>query len=276
MKNEFKLTNGEKEMIVKECEKAFYIKDINGNGIVMNAESVIASIEKTACDILYNNGKKTDILKNGNGKIDESVECQALFPVFTCKGQCPGCYAVNACTKKFNGIGKQTAESWYKFTFLAKYYPDIYFLQVDRELSKSKANECRWHVSGDFIDNEDVTLCVKLFSKYPHIKFYTYTKWDKEDMPAIETLESMDNVNIVNSLPCGMINYGSEEYLKQLAEKVKKETGKVLVICKCGTSVEKEFNKAHAKKNGGDGKKYCGGMCKACAYCEFVAFKQHK
>lgn len=273
---EFKLTNAEKNVIRTDCMKALAILDVNGNGIVMNAESIIASIEKTATDILYNNGRKTDILKNGNGKIDASVECQALFPVFTCKGQCPGCYAVNSCTKKFNGQGKQTAESWYKFTFLATYYPDIYFMQLDRELSKSKAEECRWHVSGDFINNEDVIRCINLFGKYPHIRFYTYTKWTKEDMPALETLESMENVNIVNSMPCGMINYGDENYLANLAHKVKAETGKTLVICKCGTSVEKEFNKAHDKKNGGDGKKYCGGMCKACAHCEYVAFKQHK
>ena len=273
---EFKLSNAEKEMIMVDCKNAFQIKDVNGNGIVINAESVIDGIEKTACDILYNNGRKTDILKNGNGKIDASVECQALFPVFTCKGQCPGCYAVNACTKKFNGIGKQTAESWYKFTFIAKYYPDIYFLQVDRELSKSKANECRWHVSGDFINNEDVIRCIDLFGKYPHIRFYTYTKRDEKEMPALAQLKALANVNIVDSMPCGMINYGNEEYLANLARQVKAETGKVLVICKCGSETEKAFNKAHDKKNGGDGKKYCGGFCKACAYCEFVAFKQHK
>ena len=273
---EFKLSENEKHTITADCEKAYQIKDINGNGIVMDSESVIAAIEKTASDILYNQGRKTDILKNGNGKIDESVECQALFPVVTCKGQCPGCYAVNSCTKRFNGIGRQTAESWYKFTFLAKNYPDIYFTQVSRELNKSNATETRWHVSGDFINNDDVLRCIDLFEKYPHIRFYTYTKWDKNDMPAIETLEKMENVNIVNSLPCGLINYGDDDYLVALAEKVKAETGKTLVVCKCGTKVEKDYNKAHAKKNGGDGKKYCGGLCKACAYCEYVAFKQHK
>ena len=200
---EFKLTNAEKETIKLDCEKALAILDVNGNGIVMNAESVIASIEKTACDILFNNGKKTDILKNGNGKIDDSVECQALFPVFTCKGQCPGCYAVNACTKKFNGIGKQTAESWYKFTFLATYYPDIYFMQLDRELSKSKAEECRWHVSGDFINNDDVIRCIGLFGKYPHIRFYTYTKWNENEMPALAQLKALSNVNIVDTVAKG-------------------------------------------------------------------------
>jgi len=273
---EFKLNESEKNMIKADCMKALDILDTNGNGIVMNAESVIASIERTACDILYNNGRKTDILKNGNGKIDGSVECQALFPVLTCACHCPGCYAVNSCTKKFNGQGKQTAESWYKFTFLAKYYPDLYFMQVDRELAKSKAEECRWHVSGDFISNDDIIRCINTFRKYPHIRFYTYTKREETEMPALAELKMLANVNIVDSMPCGMINYGNDEYLAKLAKKVKTETGKTLVICKCGTSIEKEFNKAHSKKNGGDGKKYCGGLCKACAYCEFVAFKQHK
>lgn len=273
---EFKLNENEKNVVRADCKAALAILDVNGNGIVMDPESIIAAIEKTVNDIANNNGRKTDILKNGNGKIDSSVECQALFPVLTCACHCAGCYAVNSCTKKFNGQGKQTAESWYKFTFIATYYPDIYFAQVDRELAKSKADECRWHVSGDFINNDDIARCIDTFSKYPHIRFYTYTKRNEKEMPALAQLKALANVNIVDSMPCGMINYGNDEYLANLARKVKLETGKTLVICKCGSETEKSFNKAHDKKNGGDGKKYCGGCCKACAYCEYVAFKQHK
>lgn len=279
-KNTFTLSENEKMIIAKDVEKAFTIKDYKNDGIVMDAESVIAKIEKAMNDIMHNDGKKTNILQDGNGKIDDSVLCQAIFPVFTCPCHCVGCYAVNACTKKFNGIGKQTAEAWYKWMFIEKYYPDVYFMQIDRELSKTDSDECRWHVSGDFIDNNDVNYCIDTFKKYPHIKFYTYTKRDAErdNMPSLTILENMENVNIADSLPGGMKNYGSEEYLEKLANYLWEKHGVKLHVCECGTSVEKEFNKAHSRKNGGDGQKYCGGKdgCKMCRNHKYIGFHIHK
>ena len=279
-KNTFTLSENEKMIIAKDVEKAFTIKDYKNDGIVMDAESVIAKIEKAMNDIMHNDGKKTNILQDGNGKIDDSVLCQAIFPVFTCPCHCVGCYAVNACTKKFNGIGKQTAEAWYKWMFIEKYYPDVYFMQIDRELSKTDSDECRWHVSGDFIDNNDVNYCIDTFKKYPHIKFYTYTKRDAErdNMPSLTILENMENVNIADSLPGGMKNYGSEEYLEKLANYLWEKHGVKLHVCECGTSVEKEFNKAHSRKNGGDGQKYCGGKdgCKMCRNHKYIGFYEHK
>ena len=276
----FELSEEMKEIIRADSVKVFDIKDINGNGIIISADSVIVKIEKAITDILYNGGKKTTILQDGNGKIDSSVLCQAIFPVITCPCHCAGCYAVNACTKKFNGIGRQTAEAWYKWYFVEKYFRDVYFMQIDRELAATSSNECRWHVSGDFIDNEDVKLCINTFKKYPHIKFYTYTKRDAErdNMPALTTLENMENVNIADSLPGGRKNYGDIEYLEKLAKFLKEKYGVELYVCKCGTETEKEFNKAHAKKNGGDGQKYCGGKdgCKMCRNHKYIGFIQHK
>ena len=283
MKNEkksFILTDAEKEMILRDSVRVFDIKDYRGDGIVIDPISVVNKIEKAMTDILYNDGKKTTILQDGNGKIDESVLCQAIFPVITCPCHCAGCYAVNACTKKFNGIGKQTAEAWYKWYFIEKYYPEVYFMQIDRELSATNSDECRWHVSGDFIDNDDVINCINTFKKYPHIKFYTYTKRDakRDNMPALDELEAMENVNIADSLPGGMKNYGDDEYLEKLAKYLLEKHGVILHVCACGTPVEKEFNKAHAKKNGGDGQKFCGGKdgCKMCRNHKYIGFHIHK
>ena len=273
--NPFVLSYDHRELIKEYALSVFDIKDYKGDGIVINAESVIAKIEKSCNDILFNNGKKTEILQAGNGKIDDSVLCQAIFPVITCPCHCIGCYAVNACTKKFNGIGKQTAEAWFKWFFIERYYPDIYFLQVDRELTATNKTECRWHVSGDFIDNDDVVHCIKLFRKHSNKKFYTYTKRDtkRHNMPALPELLALDNVNVVDSLPCGMKNYGNSEYLEKLVKTVFEKTGENVVICKCGTTVEKEYNKAHKAT---DKKKYCGGECKACRDCKYIAFIEHK
>ena len=276
--NPFVLPYDHRELIKEYALSVFDIKDYAGNGIVINADSVITKIEKACNDILFNNGRKTEILQAGNGKIDSSVLCQAIFPVITCPCHCAGCYAVNACTKKFNGIGKQTAESWFKWFFIEKYYPEIYFTQVDRELSKTSLLECRWHVSGDFIDNNDVIYCINLFKKHSGKKFYTYTKRDakRDNMPALPELLALDNVNVVDSLPCGMKNYGNSEYLEKLVKTVFDKTGEKVVVCACGTDIEKAYNKEHNKKAGGDGKKYCGGKCKACRDCKYIAFIEHK
>ena len=112
------LTAEEKAIIAADVKRVFDIKDYKGDGIIIDFISVVNKIEKALADILYNDGKKTNILQDGNGKIDSSVLCQAIFPVITCPCHCVGCYAVNACTKKFNGIGKQTAEAWYKWYFI--------------------------------------------------------------------------------------------------------------------------------------------------------------
>lgn len=276
--NKFFLSVLERAIIAADAVRVFDIKDYKGDGIIINPDSVIAKIEKAMNDILFNNGKETTILQAGNGKIDDDVLCQAIFPVISCPCHCAGCYAVNACTKKFNGIGKQTAEAWYKWYFIEKYYPDTYFMQIDRELSKTKKTESRWHVAGDFMDNTDVEYTIAAFKKHPNIKFYTYTKRDAErdNMPALNILFAMENVNIVDSLPCGMKNYGNEEYLEKLKKLIKEKTGIDPIVCQCGTKTEKDFNTSHKKKNGGDGHKYCGGCCKACRDNPYILFIEHK
>ena len=269
-----------KRIIREDAERVFDIKDYKGDGIIIDAESVIAKIEKALTDIVFNNGKKTKILQDGNGKIDSSVLCQAIFPVISCPCHCKGCYAVNDCTKKFQGRGKQTAEAWYKWYFIEKYFPKEYFKQVDKELSASSSEECRWHVSGDFIDNEDVIFCINLFKNHADKKFYTYTKRDEErdNMPALAELKKLENFNLVDSLPDGRKNFGDETYLEKLKADVLEKYGETLHVCKCGTEIEKSFNKAHKKENGGDGQKYCGGKdgCKLCKMYKYIGFIEHK
>lgn len=278
VKGKFELSENDKLIIAADAEKAAEIKDYKGDGIIIDPDSVIAKIEKAANDILFNNGKKTTILQAGNGKIDDSVLCQAIFPVLSCPCHCSGCYAVNDCTKKFQGRGKQTAEAWYKWYFLELYYPEIYFLQFNRELDKTGLKELRMHVSGDFLNNDDVLYCIDAFKKHPGIKVYTYTKRDaeKDNMPALKILEAMNNVNIVDSTPDNHINYGDEKYIAWLKKYMKDRYEIDVFECQCGTAAEKKYNKLHSKKAGGDGKKFCGGYCKACRDLKYVVFLAHK
>ena len=77
------LTAEEKAIIAADVKRVFDIKDYKGDGIIIDFISVVNKIEKALADIIYNDGKKTNILQDGNGKIDSSVLCQAIFPVIT-------------------------------------------------------------------------------------------------------------------------------------------------------------------------------------------------
>lgn len=91
-------------------------------------------------------------------------------------------------------------------------------------------------------------------------------------------MKTLANCNIVNSLPCGRLNYGTPEYIAALAAAII-AAGKECHICACGTKTEKEYNAAHKKTKdnpSGDNTKYCGHVCKACAYMENVLFYIHK
>ena len=126
----FTLSDYYLSIIAHDAARVYDIKDYRGKGIVIDPISVAAKIEKSMNDILFNKGKNTHILQNGNGKIDDSVLCQAIFPVITCPCHCVGCYAVNDCTKEFNGTGKNTAEAWYKWYFISYYFPAVYYFKL--------------------------------------------------------------------------------------------------------------------------------------------------
>lgn len=246
----------------------------DGKQLEISALDIMSAIANTVNAIENDIKNAPEIFHAGNGKIDSSVLCQSIAAVLSCGCHCKNCYAANCMT---GAHGDNVTLSWYRWYFIEKYLPDIYFLKVRYELSHTKKKTARLHESGDFMDNADAARWLEIMREFPGIRFYTYTK---RDFPAVAEMKSkaVPNCNIVNSLPGGNINYGSPEYIAALATAII-AAGKEVHICACGTAAEKEYNKAHKKTKdnpGGYGRKYCGGVCKACAYCENVLFYEHK
>lgn len=262
IESDLALFNGWKKdgVIMLTKDRALTVLDIMG--AIANTVLAIENDIKTAPEIFH----------AGNGKIDSSVLCQSIAAVVSCGMHCNGCYAANCMTGAHGG---NVTLSWYRWYFLEKYFPELYFAKVHYELSHTKKAVVRLHESGDFMNESDAAQWLEIIKEFPHIRFYTYTK---RNFAAVKTMKKLANCNIVNSLPCKKINYGTPEYVASLAAEII-AAGKEVHICACGTAAEKEYNKAHKKTKSnpnGDNKRYCGGVCKACAYCENVLFYEHK
>lgn len=244
----------------------------DGKQLNISALDIMNAIAATVNAINDDIKTAPKIFHAGNDKIDKSVLCQSIAAVLSCGCHCKNCYAVNC---MIGAHGENVTLSWYRWYFIEKYLPDVYFAKVKYELEHTKKRVVRLHESGDFINAEDAQRWHEIMLLFPWIRFYTYTK---AAFDIIAIMKKLPNCNIVNSLPCGKINYGSPEYIAALAAAII-AAGKEVHICACGTAAEKGYNAAHKKtdKNpGGDNSRYCGGACKACAYCENVLFYEHK
>lgn len=238
----------------------------DGKQLKISALDIMSAIANTVNAIENDIKNAPEIFHAGNGKIDTSVLCQSIAAVFSCGMHCPGCYAKNC---MIGAHGDNVTLSWYRWYFIEKYAPEIYFKKVRYELEHTKKAVVRLHESGDFMSNVDAEYWLEIMKSFPRVRFYTYTK---RDFAAVAEMKKLANCNIVNSLPCGKINYGKPEYVAALAAMII-AAGKEVHICACGTAAEKEYNAEHKKT---DKKKYCGGACKACAYVENVLFYEHK
>lgn len=147
----------------KKDGKQLNISDLD---IMLNIAATVTAIE---------NDIKTspEIFHEGNGKIDKSVLCQSIAAVFSCGCHCKGCYAAGCMT---GAHGDNVTLSWYRWYFIEKYFPEIYFAKVRYELSHTKKTVVRLHESGDFINNEDAAYWLEIIREFPNIRFYTYTK----------------------------------------------------------------------------------------------------
>lgn len=237
--------------------------------IVIDVDVQAADIIETIAHLMSNDyswiKQHRAIFKDGNDKIDKSVACQAIIPILSCGKYCPGCYAANCCV---GAHGKAVTLAWYRWYFIEKHYPELYFAQVKYEIEHSKKLNYRLHVSGDFIDIIDFDNWNDSIKLYPAKHFYTYSK-----VPETRTAGKANNLNIVDSCPMNHINYGDKEYIDKLADTIEKKTGSRPWICKCGTDTEKSFNAPH--KAAKDGIRYCGGICKHCQTDPYVLFEKH-
>ena len=168
----------------------------------------------------------------------------------TCPATCKGCYGTT-------GHYKQNSVKYYAMmrTKLLKNYPEIYFQLVAIQLECEQVEKSRIHAIGDFIPGEAMGF-YKAMKELPHIKSWTYTKVEND--PDIELLNSLPNVNVVQSVIKGWgYNYGHVAYIAALYYYLKRNNESVY-ICRCGIDPEQ----------------HCSD-CDGCSDHKYVLFLEH-
>lgn len=203
-------------------------------------------------------------MKSGNKKLDSGILCWYMTPHTTCPecSQCENCYAM----RSFNSR-KSIRTNWNIHTALATVAYDFLERALKYQIATCTKTIVRINGSGDMFSTNYVDLWNHVACEFPEVHFYGYSKCFNFGAIGIRlhVLNSLPNVNIVNSLPMGVKNYGSIEYVYALAERLGGDT----VICPCGTDKEKELKAATGKK------KVCGVTCFACLYAKYVLFIEH-
>lgn len=206
------------------------------------------------------NKTSVKLLKVGNAKLDKSILVFSLPPVKTCPN-CDGCkndcYALKSWRQYPN-----VRDSW-TFNYEVSQDSQKFIEAISSQLSHTRKTMVRVHASGDFYSIDYINAWYEIAKQFPNIKFWTYTKTrgyiSKEWDEALDRLESLDNFNIVDSMPCGRRNFGDVEYIETLSQEIENTTGEKPYICPCGT----------------DDTIKCGKGCTACANCKYVLFHQH-
>lgn len=230
--------------------------------ISIDHDEAAADIITTLAAIRTGNYKATShIFSHGNGKLDRSILTQAIIPIASCGKYCDGCYAANACV---GAHGRNVSLAWFRWYFIEKYFPDEYFALANYELDHTKATRARLHVSGDFLSADDFERWCDAIRRHPAIQFYTYSK-----RPTMASAAVPENLNIIDSVPCGRFNFGDDEYIEALKSEIESKYGIDAHICECGGDAEREYNKSHG------GRKFCGHACTACFEHKYVLFHIH-
>tara|TARA_R110000823_G_C15735472_1_gene480247 strand:- start:307 stop:753 length:447 start_codon:yes stop_codon:yes gene_type:complete len=92
--------------------------------------------------------------------------------------------------------------------------------KIESELSNPKKwfeNVVRIHSSGDFITQDYLNMWINISKKFPHIKFYAYTKVNN----ILNFSNTPKNLNIINSFVNGKLNFGKLDYIKKLRSESK-------------------------------------------------------
>lgn len=165
--------------------------------------------------------EKPDISKHkflsfGNAKLPKSC---AIFNLRAIQ-DCPNC---NTCKDSCYAIWRQSFKtvmhhreinSWFAHNDLATLYRAI----VKELKGKKKPVEfCRIHESGDFISGPYLMMWYLIAITFPNIKFFAMTKVQSV-LNIVEKLPKLNNFNIMDSMPDGLRNYGSEEYCNKLCK----------------------------------------------------------
>ena len=185
-------------------------------------------------------------ISDGNKKIDKACKVWNL-PTTVCFGkgkQCKGCYAKKAeylypavMPCRTNNLKASVKSS---FVFL-----------MNLKLKFTRKTLFRIHESGDFYSQVYLNKWVEICINNPKINFYGYSK--KFDTLDFNLLNSLENVNIINSIPKGILNFGNADYCKDLV----KNKGFYQCPCEIDETVK------------------CMKNCFVCLHAEKVCFIKH-
>lgn len=162
----------------------------------------------------------------------------------TCAGTCPDCYACAGFYKM-----KNVQDALALHTIITRSNLEFKKAAIIAQIKADKINVVRIHAAGDFDSIQDVNAWRDIVNACPGTLFWTYTK---RSWPEIDTLNALQNINIVPSIMAGRVNYGPCADLLKL-----KEINPAAYICPCGFI-----------------EKHCAD-CKACALNSNVIFLLH-
>lgn len=115
------------------------------------------------------------VISKGNKKIGHTMNV-SLLPIFTCANckECKSfCYDIKACLQ----YPKNVLSARVNNTVLVRKNMEQYFEQIEKAIQKRRKNfYFRWHVAGDILSAEYFDNMVRIAKKYPHFRFWTYTK----------------------------------------------------------------------------------------------------
>lgn len=222
-----------------------------------------------AYGVEYRNGKIlaptgdyiAPLLKKGNSKTGAAVwtysqlagagEWPTKYGTIrgTCAGTCEHCYA---CTGFYCMPSVRDALAMH--TILTRrtacYTGGFKARAIIAQIKADNIALVRIHAAGDFDSVDDVRTWADIVKACPGVLFWTYTK---RAWPEIDELNTLENINIVPSVICGRVNYGTCSDLLNLMA-----CDPDAYICPCGF----------------DDSTHCQD-CKACATKKHVIFLLH-
>lgn len=176
-----------------------------------------------------------NILTNGNEKVKALI---FDLPTSVCGITCDKCYAKKAEVRFPNVLKKRNAN------YESTWHP-WFNAMVGEDIQKSKINTVRIHSSGDFYSQNYISKWVNIIRNKPNKMFYAYTK--KKHIFNFTEMESLPNMNLIDSLTPLGVNYGNAEYCKQLVD-----IGYFLCPCSKENKIKCQVECSHCSIKGND------------------------
>jgi hypothetical protein len=159
---------------------------------------------------------KHHFLSFGNAKLPKTC---AIFNLLAVE-DCPNC---ETCKDSCYAIWRQCfstvrnhreINSWFAH-FAINELAD--YITEELKAKGDKVQFCRIHEAGDFISEPYFIMWHCIAERLPNIKFFSMTKVP-EALKLFRRLPKLNNFNIMDSMPDGLRNYGSEEYCDKLCK----------------------------------------------------------